>query len=155
MTDSITIQALGEHPNVATEFSGSTPLLAGYSVGAVPLDLQQKGSPVDVGEYSALRLELGVSELSNRYGVNAESDTRSGALLFVTVEHSSDEKTWEPLVEFDNVGPHARLRKVATGFERYVRASWYFCRPGLPTETIRDEVSITWGLTAEALPEIS
>ena len=143
----INIMNSGSHENVATEYRGVTPTLAGYDCGRIPLQLQQKGAAVDVRNYSKLCLALQVHEMGNKNGPGREMDAR----LFVTIEQSPDGITWSELYTFEPAGYGPALRKVLTEFESYVRASYWYARPGLPSETIRNDVSVTWSLVAEAL----
>jgi hypothetical protein len=151
MSDSIEIMAAGDHGNCTPIYRGVTPTFAGFEGGRVLPDNQRKGNAIDVSEYSTLRLELAVTAMTNRDGY--EQGITLPAELHVSLEQSNDGANWRPLHEFGPARSVSRERAVVAGFDKYVRASWWFARPSNVASTVNDRVAFSWSLTGEALPE--
>lgn len=152
MADQIEILASANNGNVPHSLHGLTPILDGWDGGRIPLHLQKKGSGVDVSVYNTLKLALTITSMTNRHGGGGENGNMNAARLHVTLEHLVG-GAWQELHRFDPMDSPVTQYAVVSGFGEQVRASWYFARPGDPTATIRDEVAITWGLTADATPD--
>lgn len=149
MPDPITILAPGNHGNVASELAHAksyTRKLAGSVNNYVPPGAQQKSAPVDVADYSTLRLTLDVTSMTNRHGFENASS------LHVMLEHSDDGLSWSELYKFGPMNAPGKQRAVIGAFEGTVRASWFHVRHGAEEQGIDDEVTIMWSLTGEATP---
>jgi hypothetical protein len=150
MPDTVSILSSASHGNVASESRGTTLFLVGSRNGQVPLRAQRKSDPVDVSEYSQLRLELSVSGMSHRGGF--ENGRPDAASLHVTLEHSADGLTWDVLHEFAPMREIGKQRAVLGAFEGTIRASWFFVRHANEAAGIAEQVAITWALSAQAVP---
>lgn len=145
----ISLMEAGDHGNVAFALSHpkSVTYLPPGRDPVVALENQRKGDAVDVSGYTVLRLDLLVQPPENRWGYEEH------AALHVNIEQSHDGVTWAPFHSFPARQVPGRERAVLTGFDNYVRASWYFMRPHQPSETYTDAVRFSWALEGDAQPE--
>jgi hypothetical protein len=147
MADSITLLSVQAQPNVA-------PILAWYRGGEVPLADQKKTTPVDVSSYATLRLDLLVAAATNKHGQEVDAE------LVVTIEHApTSNGPWKPVGlglggaaagRFEPIRGCGARYVVLVGFDSFVRASWYYHRPGQPQATEVDNVALTFGVLGSA-----
>jgi hypothetical protein len=156
MSDSLEILASGAHPNVGHHMVGQSIMFDGWERGRIPLDAQVKSTPVNTDGYTQLTLTLTVTARTMRERHNnvqcGEPSAPNGAKLYVTVETMIGGR-WQVLHTFapqaDTGSQVAQVTNIGTS----VRASYAFWRSYTPEGTVTEKVAITWGLTAEALPE--
>lgn len=144
----ISLMAAGDHGNVSfSRREKSVTYLPPGGDPVVSLANQRKGDAIDVTGYTTLRLDLTVEPPENQWGYEHL------AHLFVNIETSPDGVTWRQFYAFPQRQVPGRERAVLTGFDNFVRVSWYFMRMQRPSETHLDSVRFSWALEGDAQPE--
>lgn len=155
MADTITLLAGGQQTNVDTEYRGATPFPSGYMHGTIPPRSQVKGDAVDVTDYALLRAELDVTAMTwSRTGESGDENGRpDAASLHVSIEHApAAVGPWQVLHDFGAMRRPGKVRVTLGAFEPFVRVSYYWARHDNPSSTITDNVSFSFGVSAEAVP---
>lgn len=160
MADAITLLTSGAQSPGTIIQSGQTLLLDGYRGGAVAPEKQVKGGAVDVSVYSTLRIALTVTQIKSQVGFNAsgpiiaDEHGAGDATLYCVIETApAANGPWSPLASFPQIrtpGEH-RLPTIAT-HDKFIRSSHWYGRSN-PSEGLHANLTFTFGISAEALPE--